>query len=45
MNNGVKTVVGDVQRQIADIPTGKTNIERGVEHSYSLSHDTSPLQN
>ena len=33
-------VVGDVQCQIAGIPTGKTNISRDVEHSDSLLHDT-----
>ena len=36
-------VVGDVQRRISDIPTGKTNVERGVERSDSLLHDTSSL--
>ena len=35
--------VGDVQRQIAGIPTGKTNIGRGVEPSDSLLHETLSL--
>ena len=33
MGTGVKMVVFDVQRQTASIPTGKTNVERGVEYS------------
>jgi hypothetical protein len=43
MDTGLKMVLGDIQRQIAGIPTGKTNIGRGVEHSDSLLHDTSSL--
>ena len=45
MDTRLKMVVGDVQRRISDIPTGKTNVERGVEHSDSLLHHTSSLQN
>ena len=40
---GVKTVVGDVQRECSGIHTGKTNIGRGVEHSDSLLRDTSSV--
>ena len=43
MDYRLKMVVGDVQGQIAGIPTGKTNIGRGVEPLHSVLHETLSL--
>ena len=43
MDSELEMVVVDVQRQIAGIPIGKTNIGRGVVPSDSLLHETLSL--
>ena len=43
MDDGLRTVIGDAQRQITSLPRGKTNIQRNITPSASFLDPTSSL--